>query len=132
MDAQAFLNLLKNSEQKANTSAETKLPEVKEEDTTEDFKVSNQPTKPRNDNEILTNKYLEEMIKGVGFDVDRVPNFTEIARRIMPNISEPVVDENLTNFDNHDIIKDISPARKNGEIDLKKEALRKLIAKYKG
>lgn len=134
MDAQAFLEMLKSSEPK-QTVQKIEQPKTvqKEVDTTKDFEVSNQPSlSKKDDGMIATNQFLEQLIKGVGFDVDKVPNFSEIAQRLQPNLVQPTVEKGLTNLDNHDIIKDISPSRKNDESDIRKEALKRLIQKYKG
>ena len=134
MDAQAFLEMLKSSEPK-QTVQKIEQPKTvqKEVDTTKDFEVSNQPSlSKKDDGMIATNQFLEQLIKGVGFDVDKVPNFSEIAQRLQPNLVHPTVEKGLTNLDNHDIIKDISPSRKNDESDIRKEALKRLIQKYKG
>lgn len=134
MDAQAFLEMLKSSEPK-QTVQKVEQPRTvqREVDTTKDFEISNQPAlEKKDDGMIATNQFLEQLIKGVGFDVDKVPNFSEIAQRLQPNLVQPIVEKGLTNLDNHDIIKDISPSRKNNESDIRKEALKRLIQKYKG
>jgi hypothetical protein len=143
MDAQAFLNILKNSgSEESSDNSEYEL-ENEESDSVDeqleqllgdhkkDFKKNPDREKVIS-NKLFTNKDMEQFINHVGFDVDEVPNFTSIARKLMPQLQEPSVEKNLTKLDNHDIIKDISPARKNAEPDIKKEALKRLIAKYRG
>lgn len=79
-----------------------------------------------------SNDQLSAFIKHVGFNVENIPKFSEMAKKLNAPIVHENVKKDLTNLDNHDIIKDISPLRKNDELDIKKQALKRLIAKYKG
>lgn len=144
MDAQAFLNILKNSgseessdnsdyelEEQGTDSVDEQLEQLLG-DHKKDFKKNPDKEKVISNNKLFTNKDMEQFINHVGFDVDEVPNFTSIARKLMPQLQEPSVEKNLTKLDNHDIIKDISPTRKNEQSDISREALKRLIAKYRG
>lgn len=79
-----------------------------------------------------SNKELHKFINYLGFQAEEVPRFSEMAKKLNAPIVHENVKKDLTNLDNHDMIKDVSPSRKNDELDIKKQALRRLIAKYKG
>lgn len=121
MDNQALLQLLKGAEE---SSASPSKSERENSDNCE-HKAEKNP---------YSQKDLHSFIKRTGFAIDEVPQFSEMARVMNPTIKQDVVKKDLTNLDNHDSIEDISPLKKNAEreMQVKKEALRKLIAKYKG
>lgn len=117
MDKEQFLSLLKGS-QKEQTEEKTEEQPIQREN-----KVDKNP---------YSQDELNNFIKATGFNVDPVPNFTEMARMMsIYKANEPQVTEKIK-LDNHSSIEDVSPLRKNKERELEKQALKKLIAKYKG
>lgn len=120
MDKAEFLNLLKGSQQ---TDTE------EQEEKTQELPIQRQ-------NKVDKNPYsqdeLNNFIKGTGFAIDPVVNFTEMAKTLGNyNRKEPQVVEKVK-LDEHSSIKDVSPLRKNDARELERQALKKLIAKYKG
>ena len=119
MDKAEFLSLLKGSSDE----------ESSEEEQTDDL-----PT--HRENKVDKNPYsqdeLNNFIKGTGFAVDPIVNFTEMAKalRIYDRKEPQVIDK--VKLDEHSSIDDVSPARKNDDREMEKIALKKLIAKYKG
>lgn len=76
---------------------------------------------------------LSKFIKFLGFKAEETPNFTAMAKKInMPIVHEAPV-KDLTSLDNHDTIQDAFKFKKE-EIspNVQKEALKRLIAKYRG
>lgn len=80
-----------------------------------------------------SNKDLEKFISYVGFNVDEVPRFSEMAKKINLPIKHEEVKKDLTSLDNHDTIKDVTHLQKNGkDLEIRREALKRLMAKYRG
>lgn len=120
MDKAEFLNLLKGTQQNDTEEQEEK---------TQELPIQRQ-------NKVDKNPYsqdeLNNFIKGTGFAIDPIANFTEMARTMNTyNRKEPQVIDKVS-LDEHSSIKDVSPQRKNDAREMEKLALRKLIAKYKG
>lgn len=121
MDKAEFLNLLRGSMESEDT-------EDQEE------KQSERPVQRQNkvDKNPYSQDELNNFIKGTGFAVDPVANFTEMAKTLRTyDRKEPQVIEKVK-LDEHSSIDDVSPARKNDARELERQALKKLIAKYKG
>lgn len=120
MDKAEFLSLLRSSTESQSTE---------EQEKTTEHPVQRQ-------NKVDKNPYsqdeLNNFIKGTGFAVDPVVNFTEMAKTLRTyDRKEPQVVEKVK-LDEHSSIDDVSPARKNDARELERQALKKLIAKYKG
>jgi hypothetical protein len=119
MDKAEFLSLLKGSS---------------DEESSEEEKTDELPA--HRENKVDKNPYsqdeLNNFIKGTGFAIDPIANFTEMAKtlRIYDRKEPQVIDK--VSLDEHSSIKDVSPQRKNDAREMEKLALRKLIAKYKG
>lgn len=79
-----------------------------------------------------SNDILKKFIDHLGFPSDEVPRFTEMAKKLNTTIKHEPVKKDLTSMDNHDMIEDISPSKRNDDLDIRKQALKRLIAKYKG
>jgi len=124
MDAQAFLDLLRSN---SDSSEDDTLESAKDED--KDHAAHKEVKGEKNP---YSNSILEQFIKGVGFEVEEVPRFTEMAKKLNTTIKHEPVTKDLTNLDNHDTIEDISPLKRNDAREIEKQALKKLIAKYKG
>lgn len=121
MDQQAFLELLRqdsNQEESTDTDSNDSLRENR----------AHEPKK--GEKNPYSNDELNNFINRLGFNTDEVPKFSEMARLVRPEIKQEVVKKDLTNLDNHDTIQDVAPSR--NDLDVRKQALQRLIAKYKG
>ncbi len=123
MDTQAFLDLLRGSD---SEDTEETLQSAKDEDKGQVIDKERKQKNPYCNNE------LAMFINKIGFQVDETPRFTEMAKKMNSNIKHEPVIKDLTNLDNHDTIQDISPKNRNDSREIEKQALKKLIAKYKG
>jgi hypothetical protein len=119
VDKAEFLSLLKGSSEKEPSEQEEKA----ESPIHRENKVDKNP---------YSQDELNNFIKGTGFAIDPIANFTEMAKtlRIYDRKEPQVIDK--VSLDEHSSIKDVSPQRKNDAREMEKLALRKLIAKYKG
>jgi len=126
MDAQAFLDLLRGND---SEDTEETLQSAKDEDKDHAIDKDRKVNKEKNP---YSNNELAMFINKIGFQVDETPRFTEMAKKMNTNIKHEPVIKDLTNFDNHDTIEDISPKNRNDSREIEKQALKKLIAKYKG
>ena len=134
MDAETFLSLLQEHEDSDDTDSETPASDsFLHHGKIGEFKKHNEHELKGKPQE-FTNKDLEKFINYVGFKTDEVPRFSEIAKRLNPKLQQPETEQNLTNLDGHDIIKDISPIRKNNEneMNVHKEAIKRILSKYRG
>lgn len=136
MDAQTYLDMLReDGPEDYNASADSNLKGGGlKNHLHEDNKPHHNTHKDHKpDKNPYSNEMLEKFIKGVGFNVDDVPRFTEMAKKLnLPIVHEPAK-KDLTSLDNHDTIEDVAHFNKDGkDLEIRKQALKRLIAKYKG
>lgn len=79
------------------------------------------------------NKDVETFIEQLGFKSEQLPRFSEIAKKLNLPILHEETKKDLTTLDEHDVLDDVKHIQKDdSSLDIKKQALRRLIAKYKG
>jgi len=137
MDAQQYLSILKaqNASQSSSpsiASPQVQVPTQKEEDTSPAFNKDEAAANKGSAKNPYSQQELHDFVKSAGFKVDGIAKFSELMKKIAPHIEEDTNQKDLTSLDNHDIIKDVSPSKKNDESSLSREALKKLIAKLRG
>jgi hypothetical protein len=124
MERQDYVNLLRQSDDSY---------EDEDSITEKDHVIADKSDKQRaGDKNQYSNDFLSKYINHLGFQSEEVPQFTEMAKKLNLPIVYEDVKKDLTKLDNHDIIKDVSPSKKADDLDMKKQALKKLILKYKG
>jgi len=124
MEREDYVNLLRQSDNSYDD---------KDSVSEKDYVIADKSDKERaGDKNPYSNDFLSKYINHLGFQTDDVPQFSEMAKKINLPIVHEDVKKDLTKLDNHDIIKDISPSKKADDLEMKKQALKKLILKYKG
>lgn len=122
MEREDYINLLRQSEpeQDDNSSKE------------KNYVYEDKLDKKTVDKNPYSNDFLAKYINHLGFKSDEVPQFSEMAKKLNLPIVHEDGPKDLTKLDNHDIIKDISPSQKSDDLEMKRQALKRLISKYKG
>lgn len=77
-----------------------------------------------------SNDEVDKFINFLGFKAEQVPNFTEMAKKLNPQIKHEVVKKDLTTLNEHEANHDVKYHK--DEKQIKREALQRLIAKYRG
>lgn len=119
MNTESYINLLKDksSEDNGNIKSERAKNHLHEDG-------DNAYKEHTPDKKQYSNDLLEKFINHVGFDTDEVPNFSRMAQLLSKSIKPEIINKDLTSLDNHDILKN--------DDQIRKEALKKLISKYRG